>query len=292
MITNPYGDITSSKWLRGNLHTHTTRSDGSQDPGDVVTMYADAGYDFLAMTDHDIWTTPDELSELPSGDMLLLSGNEITRAGSHVVHVQADALVNPHWDRQQVINDINRGEGFAIVAHPNFKEFNHCPLESLFAWSGYVGIEIYNGVVSRGTGGPYATIHWDRLLSSGRRVWGYAHDDFHDAGAGDLGRGWNVVLAREKTEQEIFSALREGRFYASTGVIIANIAVKGRQITIETENADRIVAQYDNGCRLAVVDEPVATIDVPENISMTYVRIECWGRGEQFAWTQPFWIDG
>lgn len=292
MITNPYGDITSSKWLRGNLHTHTTRSDGSQDPGDVVTMYADAGYDFLAMTDHDIWTTPDELSELPSGDMLLLSGNEITRAGSHVVHVQADALVNPHWDRQQVINDINRGEGFAIVAHPNFEEFNHCSLESLFAWSGYVGIEIYNGVVSRGTGGPYATIHWDRLLSSGRRVWGYAHDDFHDAGAGDLGRGWNVVLAREKTEQAIFSALREGRFYASTGVIIANIAVKGRQITIETENADRIVAQYDNGCRLAVVDEPVATIDVPENISMTYVRIECWGRGEQFAWTQPFWIDG
>lgn len=38
--------------LRGDLHMHTCRSDGSQDPAIVAANYRKAGYDFLAITDH------------------------------------------------------------------------------------------------------------------------------------------------------------------------------------------------------------------------------------------------
>src|SRR5882724_4078348 len=40
------------RFFRGNLHTHSTRSDGRLAPEAVATHYREAGYDFLALTDH------------------------------------------------------------------------------------------------------------------------------------------------------------------------------------------------------------------------------------------------
>jgi len=40
------------RFYRGNLHTHSTRSDGRQSPEAVITAYREQGYDFLALTDH------------------------------------------------------------------------------------------------------------------------------------------------------------------------------------------------------------------------------------------------
>jgi hypothetical protein len=39
--------------LRGNLHSHTTFSDGVLAPAALVALYERLGYDFLAITDHD-----------------------------------------------------------------------------------------------------------------------------------------------------------------------------------------------------------------------------------------------
>ena len=40
------------RFYRGNLHTHSTRSDGGLSPAAVVASYRERGYDFLALTDH------------------------------------------------------------------------------------------------------------------------------------------------------------------------------------------------------------------------------------------------
>ena len=45
---------TTEKWYRGNLHTHSFWSDGNDFPEMIVKWYADHGYDFLALTDHNI----------------------------------------------------------------------------------------------------------------------------------------------------------------------------------------------------------------------------------------------
>ena len=39
-------------FLKGALHVHTTRSDGSGTPEQVLSLYASKGYDFVALTDH------------------------------------------------------------------------------------------------------------------------------------------------------------------------------------------------------------------------------------------------
>lgn len=59
VITNPYQDVVwegMGKWgaYKGNLHTHTTFSDGSMDIESVVEEYYKQGYDVLASTDHGV----------------------------------------------------------------------------------------------------------------------------------------------------------------------------------------------------------------------------------------------
>jgi len=43
-----------TRWYRGNTHTHTLWSDGDAAPEMVVRWYRDHGYDFLALTEHNV----------------------------------------------------------------------------------------------------------------------------------------------------------------------------------------------------------------------------------------------
>ncbi len=288
-IEHPYGNMTGGEWLRGNLHAHSTNSDGVLPRQKVIALYAAKGHDYLMISDHDVYTSEADYAADDDHGLVLIPGNEVTQNGVHILHVYPDTLVAPHEDRQHVIDEINDGRGFGIVAHPNwFGEFDHCSQEKLRSWKDYAGLEIYNGVIGVLEGSPYATNHWDRLLRNGRRVWGFANDDFHSNPEQQMCIGWNTVYVKERSPAAICDALRNGRFYASTGVVINTIAVAGNRIKIETENADRIVALCDTAKRFAVVDDACIDVEIPAGA--TYVRFECWGRGEQFAWTQPFWM--
>ena len=58
-LQNPYLS-NGFTWLRGNLHAHTTLSDGQLPPEAVIAAYEQAGYDFLAISDHDKLVPPAE----------------------------------------------------------------------------------------------------------------------------------------------------------------------------------------------------------------------------------------
>ena len=278
------------RWLRGNLHAHTTASDGSRPFQSVVNDYARRGYDFLMISDHDLVTAESDYARIKSKGMVLIPGNEVSARGPHLLHVNADRFVQPMADRRKVLAAINRGRGFAVINHPNWHEdFNHCSFEKLAAWQGYLGIEIYNGTIGRLHGSPYATDKWDRLLTSGRRVWGFAHDDSH-LPKDDVGLGWLMVAARERSVAGIMEALWRGAFYASTGVNIKTIEVRGSRIRLHASNAARVVALRDTGRRIAQVDGPTLSVTMPSDA--TYLRFECYGRGEARAWTQPFFPAG
>ena len=65
--------------LKGNLHAHTTFSDGRLSVEAVVTRYRDLGYDFLAITDHEELIQPDYWMNLPASDdrLIILPGVEL-----------------------------------------------------------------------------------------------------------------------------------------------------------------------------------------------------------------------
>ena len=284
-IEHSYIGLQGGTWMKGNLHCHTTRSDGKAPPQGVVDAYAALRHDFLMLSDHDVANTADELTKLDAKGMLLIPGYEITAQGVHMLHVNANAVVKPLPDRQATIEAAIQASGsFVIVNHPNwFAEFNHCTHDKLEAWQGYAGIEIYNAVIEFLEGSPLATDHWDRLLSHGRRVWGYANDDSHDAP--HRGIAWNVAYVRERNVAGVVEALASGRFYGSTGVTISEIKVEGDRITIASPDADRIVMFGKSQRRLALVDGQTLSVVFPA--SEPYVRFECLGRGGRCAWTQP-----
>ena len=68
------------RWFRGNLHTHSTGSDGIKTPGQVCAAYRRRGYDFLSITDHFMerfdWSVT-ETSSLRTEEFPTLVGAEL-----------------------------------------------------------------------------------------------------------------------------------------------------------------------------------------------------------------------
>jgi predicted metal-dependent phosphoesterase TrpH len=65
--------------LKGNLHAHTTFSDGHRPVAEVLERYRELGYHFLAITDHVDRVGDDYWFNIPSGgdDLIVLPGIEL-----------------------------------------------------------------------------------------------------------------------------------------------------------------------------------------------------------------------
>ena len=95
--------------------------------------------------------------------------------------------------------------------------------------------------------------------------------------------------------QRLISAMSQGRFYCSTGVTISAIEVEGDRITVRTADAERLFGSIDGGEIVAMATGQEISFRVPPRA--TYARVTA-SRGEgvhhidgeQFAWTQPFWV--
>ena len=48
--------LENGQFYKGNIHCHTTCSDGKLSPDSIVKAYQDKGYDFLAITDHNVFS--------------------------------------------------------------------------------------------------------------------------------------------------------------------------------------------------------------------------------------------
>lgn len=291
-IESPYNQ--SDIWIRGNIHTHTTISDGNRSPEAVIDDYESRGYDFLAISDHDIMVDPRDYQNDTS--MTLIPAVEITDNGPHLQHIGATETISPVSDRRVVIDSIDQSEGFAILNHPNWKsDFDHWPVSLMRDLIDYSGIEIYNGITERKQGSAVATDKWDQLLTAGRRVWGIGSDDSH--AIQDVGRAWMVIQVDEPkpTPESIMTALSEGRSYVSTGGVIESCSVLNGSIEIKTRDADQIRLISDSGRIQRRVEGTHAQFELPSDLRYgsdhTYVRVECLGKGGTTAWTQPFFIE-
>lgn len=87
-----YEDMYSLRALKGDLHTHSHRSDGQRDPAALMGHFREQGYDFLALTDHNRYYPGGEMDETYDGVKLgifRVTGEEIHTPPSmiHIVHI-------------------------------------------------------------------------------------------------------------------------------------------------------------------------------------------------------------
>ena len=75
--------------LKGALHVHTTCSDGDLTPHEVLRVYCDLGFDFVALTDHDFLIQPGAYRNVPDEfeGMIVFKGIEKTVFARGYLHV-------------------------------------------------------------------------------------------------------------------------------------------------------------------------------------------------------------
>ena len=75
-----------NRWFKGNLHTHTTKSDGDAEPVWVAHWYKNHGYDFLVLSDHNHRT----ILEQEVDGLLMVPGEEVSASiemGQIPIHI-------------------------------------------------------------------------------------------------------------------------------------------------------------------------------------------------------------
>lgn len=279
------------QWYRGDLHSHTTESDGKLSPKDAVEFYRTRGYDFLCLTDHNRVTDPDGLS---TEGFLVLSGVETSPADSrhHIVGIGLHELgpFEKGETAQQTIDRIVSLKGLVFIAHPYWSALTDADIRSL---KSIIGIELYNAVCEVMIGRGFSTVHWDNLLSDGMPLCGLAVDDTHHY-TDDAPGGWVWVKAPSLTEKDIIEALSKGHYYASTGPVVHGIDLEGDQIAVESSPVDTITfhSRGPSGNSVHRVGEGILTHArhtlKPEH---RYVRVEFVDGGGRRAWSNPVYTE-
>jgi len=104
--------------VRGAIHVHTNRSDGTGSIDQVAEAAAAAGLDFVIFTDHGDGTREPEPPQYRSG-LLCIDAVEISSRGGHIVALSLPATPYPlGGEARDVLDDIARMGGTAIAAHP------------------------------------------------------------------------------------------------------------------------------------------------------------------------------
>ena len=302
-------------WYKGNIHTHTTESDGDESPEKVVDWYRRYGYDWLVLSDHDHLTLLDHGSGRRRFQRpLLIPGEEVSAqikgdtVSVHITAIGISRVVEP-IDAGEVVPTIQanvdavlEAGGITSINHPNFQwSFDH---EQIKQVTGASLLEVYNG--NPGTNayaapGRFSTEQiWDEVLTAGRVIFGVATDDshhyhdFHPPSMANPGRGWVNVRANELSEDAIIQALETGEFYASSGVTLSELELSRDSIGLSIEpEPDPISVTRFIGRSGRVLDAQVG-LQACYRIrgDEGYVRAQVTDTRGMKAWTQPVFLGG
>ena len=300
---------TTTRWYKGNTHTHTLNSDGDSTPDEVARWYREHGYQFLVLTDHNFLTNVDALNVLHGARerFLVVRGEELSDtfgdAPLHINGLDVSREVVPQGGTsvtdvlQRNVNEIRSAGGVPHINHPNFRwaitpdQLRQVQNNKLF--------EVYNGhpqVNNVGGGGvPGLEEVWDAILTSGVLLYGIAVDDAHtfkqpgNPSVAGPGRGWVMVRAARLEPRALLEAMERGDFYASTGVVLSDIQVTPARISVTvtktTFSKYRVQFIGRGGRVLKEVFDTPASYDIRGDEG--YVRARVLESNGQMAWVQP-----
>lgn len=296
-------------WFRGCTHLHSNRSDGDSSPLETVAWYKRAGYDFVALTDHDMLTTfsAEERTELEDGSFLLIPGEELTCP--HKTHinglglsqaVEAPKEASAAECLRVAVDRIRAAGGVPVINHPNC-EWAFGDREMLAA-KGWNLFEVFNAHPSCNSFGdawyrwhPPVEAYWDRLLSAGRRVFGVASDDTHQiktwgGHVANPAKGWVMANAPELSVAAILKALSNGDFHASTGVFFTRVKADSETLRVAVKQPATLHFIGRLGERLLTVPDATEAVYRFRG-DEEYVRCRAEGKAGILGWTQPHFLD-
>lgn len=311
-------------WYKGNIHSHTTNSDGTMTPKKAVERYQKEGYSFLCLSDHDIYT--DYRNEFDKKNFLILPGVEISGVlydennrclkvhhmngilGTEKMQREASKGLYQHMERIEplICYKTWNGKKIAQKMSQNLKDhgcyitYNH-PVwsriepEEFEVENIYHSLEIfnYNTVNESGTG--YNVTYWDEMLRKGFHVNADASDDNHNGTFPDSFGAYIMVRAEELTYENILNAMVNGDYYSSGGPEIYQYSINDKEVYIKCSPVERIniIAGGYVGAGITILaseSENLTEAHYKLIGSETYIRVECIDQYGKTAWSNPYYL--
>jgi len=299
---------TSGKFHRGNLHTHSTNSDGVLAPEEVCRRYQAEGYDFIALTDHMVG-----LFDYPISDTSAFRNDRFTTIIGAEMHTGAmengylwhilgiglpldfERPDAPHFrsvkgseSGASIAQRARDAGAFVAIAHPHWSGLSEADARSITAAH---AVEVYNHgcVVDNDRGEGFFTL--EQLLNGGRHLNLIATDDAHFNTPDHFG-GWVMVKATENTPDALLAALKAGEFYSSTGPNIADIRIAKDSIEVECSAAATIIVQ-GQGTSMATLhgsSMTTAQLSLERLAGSPWLRVTVIDRAGKRAWSNPIWV--
>lgn len=341
-------EVAGPQILWGDLHGHSAWSDGSGTPEDYLRYARDvAALDVIALTDHDHWGFEplDENSENWSaiqaeterfnepGRFVALLGYEWTNwihGHRHVLYFEGRgkllSSLDSQYDNPQRLWDGLRGEKVLTFAHhsaggPIPTNWDYPPDPELEPLTEIASV--HGSSEAQDTPFPIYSPqpgNWIRdVLDRGYRLGFVGSGDSHDGhpGLAHLANGQGgmaAILATGKTREEIYTALRARRTYATNGPrILLRAALAGKPIGSEIDAASagdpaalwvRVIActplQRVDLIRSGSVTQSIETdgaIEMNHQFELTtlaageYVYVRAVQKDGGAAWSTPFFVN-
>jgi len=303
---NPYSDIAGRDTYKGDLHLHSTLSDGRSSPEEVFDRLAACGFDFCCLTDHDrIGPTQHH------GDLLVLSGQEASAETGHVVVLSSPVVRDEEWTTAEQLQEFRKSGGYTILSHPKIREFTAeqgltytaerllCELPGLFD-----GIEVYTHNVGSGHRAAIdrldvvwsaMTLPWGAQASEEfRPVWAFGSSDCHHVDHITENVGI-VAWADAPSPDALMASIAEGAFYvlADTRARFSDIAIEGDTLRACASDAIMLrVVKAGGRPAWAVTGRAEKPLEVRYTIrgDEGYVRVEALDTDGRAAYSNPIFV--
>ncbi len=303
------------QFYRGNLHTHTTRSDGARTVEQVVHDYRSRGYDFVSLTDHFMpnarfrkgepgFISVTDASSQDTDGFITVPGAELhgpAMENGEIWHILAVGLpldfaeLSDGETGPDVARRAHELGAFVGLAHPHWNVVSET--DALSIVDIIDAVEIYNHGCEVSVARGYGLHMAEMLLNKGHRVTQYAADDAHfkhERGTfKDAFGGWVQVKAESLTPEAIVAALKAGDFYSSTGPEIHDIEVSDGRICVSTSPVESVLvsghgASFRRDHDVSLVEFEGDIRDMKDTPYVTVTVTDAHGRR---AWSNPIWID-
>lgn len=297
------------QFWRGNLHTHSDRSDGCLSPEEVCRRYKAEGYDFIALTDHFIGQFDYPITDTTGfrdKDFTTIPGAELhsgAMENGELWHILAVGLpadfrppnapdFRPVADQEtgpELAARARAAGAFVAIAHPEWSGLTTQDARSLSAAH---AVEVYNHGCATGCDRPHGFYTLDQLLSAGKRLTLCATDDAHFTEPDHFG-GWVMVKATENTPEALLAALKAGYFYASTGPEFRSITWDDTKVTVESSAVSSVIVQGRGAAATAVHGGSMTRTVVPLDrfAHCDWLRVTVIDAAGNRAWLNPHWLN-
>lgn len=222
-------------WYTGDVHVHTSISDGRLSPQELSSLAQERGLQFYVITEHNLFHTG-----LSREGPLVIPGVEITALQGHFNVLGSRGWLDWRYScndggceteagMNRLLREAKRGGSLTCINHPFLKpwawEFQDTALKNIDA------LEIINDPTYPGNGEATekALKLWDTLWQEGYRIWGVGGSDCHlrpserNPGAQEsplIGYPTTAVLAEDLSANSILWGVKKGRVYVTKGPVL------------------------------------------------------------------------